>query len=141
MNFTKLTWTETSNGFTGLKGLSRFEMAQILGVTKGKDSDGRDLVARDNSGNMVYYDDGFIRWKYSKGVLSLQYDANETWEIIPKKLKRMSFGEAMWYYYNANVLGSLITSVVDGSDVQRGLCSLSKEALMGEWVIEGIHED
>lgn len=70
---------------------------------------------------------------------------NDKWTIIepPKKLKEMTFGEAIYYWSNIDdIKNKDIISCVSGETLEkRNWRQISKDEYLGLWTVEGVFED
>ena len=128
--------------------MNRIEMAQRLfndPKLKAKDEDG-DIVCCKvfKNGHKV------IKWESDEDTLCLCDNKKETWEIIEpqRKLKEMTFGEAMYHFnndthrgndYNANIDASEVVSILTGETLE--MFTRSLEVYSGLWTIKGIYEE
>ena len=85
--------------------------------------------------------DGFLRW--GDGYeFHLYHNGDDLARFEPiRELRKMSFGEACYYYYDEGIAGVYVICVETGQNMERFLGEMSKTEFMGSWTVEGIYED
>ena len=104
-----------------------------------KDVHGNDVPFGEES--IVKLDQETLRWKNGT-FFSLHYAENDLSEFEPiQELRKMSFGEAMYYYYVEDRKGKDIISVSNGCTINCGFTHMTKDEFLGEWTVEGVYEE
>ena len=95
-----------------------------------------------NSDIEVYFNDSG-EMVTSNGYPFQIFESDSIFEPV-RQLKKMCFGEAMWYYDTKDIYENDLTSVITGNTYfADGLTSdgLTLEEYKGLWTVEGVYEE
>lgn len=94
---------------------------------------------------VIVDEDNDIVWEYNRALfIPKPCHKNRRWIVLepPKKLKEMSFGDTMFHFqYNNFPHSDGYKSIITGETLEKAWSTISKEAYLGLWTVEGVYED